>query len=312
MKKLILPALAGLALVFVIMLGFIPGLEVPVLHPAGFIAMEERWLITVTLLLCSLIVVPVFLMLFIFAWKYRASNQDAAEQHAPEWDHDSWWTSEFVWWLLPTAIILTVSVLIWQSSRELDPFKPLASHNPPITIQVVALDWKWLFIYPEQGIATVNMLEFPEDTPIHFQITADAPMNSFWIPSLGGQIMAMQGMTTELNLIANTSGTYEGMSANLSGSGFAGMRFTAQSVSREEFDAWVLQAQGEGALSPAVYAELAKPSQYNAPTYYSLPDAGLYTSIIMRYMMPHSSSVTHAHESTHTEQTNMPVMESMP
>lgn len=293
MKKLFLPALAGLALLAVVAFGLLSGGELPVLFPHGLIGMEERWLINVTLLLCALIVVPVFLMLFIFAWKYRASSQTGASKHAPEWDHDSWWTSEFVWWLLPAAIILALSILIWQSSRDLDPYKPLVSHQAPITVQVVALDSKWLFMYPEQGIASVNMLEFPQDTPIHFEITADAPMNSFWIPSLGGQIMAMQGMTTELNLITNDIGTYEGMSANLSGPGFAGMRFPAKSVSRADFDAWVLATRQSPSLTSETYAALAQPSTYDAPAYFSLPDTSLYTSIIMRYMMPRTMDMPH-------------------
>jgi len=262
------------------------GSSLALLNPSGSIGLQERTVILVTLLLSGIIVVPVFLMLFLFAWKYRADDAHAAERHAPEWDHDSWWTDELVWWIVPSVIVFTLSIVTWQSSHALDPYKPIVSGNPPITVQVVALDWKWLFIYPDQGIATVNMLEIPADTPVHFELTADAPMNSFWIPKLGGQIMAMPGMMTQLYLMANGEGTYTGMSANISGAGFAGMTFVAKSVSKDTFNAWV-QSQKDGpTLTADAYASLTKPTSYVPPTHYALANSNLYTSVIMSYLVP--------------------------
>jgi len=186
-------------------------------------------------------------------------------------------------------IILILAVLTWNSSHDLDPFKPIVSDKPPITIQVVALQWKWLFIYPQQNIASVNIIQFPNQTPINFEVTADAPMNSFWIPQLGGQIYAMPGMSTQLHLMADTEGTYRGSSANISGKGFAGMNFSAKSTSQADFDQWVaLVHQTRNNLSLAKYNNLAKPSQNNPLSYYSSSQSGLYDRVVMKYMMPAS------------------------
>src|SRR5665213_829593 len=219
--------LSGLAAVIVAGFAlalYLHGRDIPILDPKGPVALGERSVIYLTLALCAIVVIPVFVMLFTFAWKYRADNPKARVYHEPDWDHYNT-AAEIIWWLVPGVIVVILSVVAWQSSHALDPYKPLIGSGAPITVEVVALDWKWLFIYPEEGIATVNMLEIPENSPIHFEITADAPMNSFWIPSLGGQIMAMPGMTTQLNLLASSIGTFNGVSANISGAGFAGMAF---------------------------------------------------------------------------------------
>ncbi|MDB5265611.1 MAG: cytochrome-c oxidase [Parcubacteria group bacterium] len=285
-RNIILTCVAAALILGLSGFAFLHSSSLALLNPSGIIGVHEKSVIILTVLLSGIIVVPVFLMLFSFAWKYRADDPEAIEHHAPEWDHDSWWTDELVWWVVPGVIVFLLSILAWQSAHTLDPYEALTSKEAPITVQVVALDWKWLFIYPAQGIATVNMLEIPENTPIHFEITADAPMNSFWIPKLGGQIMAMQGMTNQLNLEATGEGTYTGVSANISGAGFAGMTFPAKSVSKDEFDAWVQSHKSEAPLNADAYAALAKPSSYTPPAYYSLPNANLYTSIIMTYMMP--------------------------
>jgi cytochrome o ubiquinol oxidase subunit 2 len=285
-RNIILTCLAAAIMLGLGAFAYFHSANLALLTPAGIIGAHEKSIIILTVLLSGLIVIPVFLMLFSFAWKYRADDPESIEHHAPEWDHSSWWTDELVWWVVPAVIVFVLCIIAWQSSHTLDPYQPLASQEAPITVQVVALDWKWLFIYPQQEIATVNMLEFPANTPIHFDITTDAPMNSFWIPKLGGQIMAMQGMTNELNLMASEQGTYAGESANISGEGFAGMTFTVKSVSKEEFDAWVKVQQQALPLTREAYAALAKPSEYVPPAYYSLPDPSLYTSLIMSYMMP--------------------------
>ena len=162
-------------------------------------ALEERNLIITATLLMLLVVVPVIFMTFVFAWKYRASNKSAT--YTPEWSHST--RIEMVVWLVPLAIIIVLGYVTYKSTHALDPYRPLESDVKPVTIEVVALDWKWLFIYPEQGIATVNKIVFPANTPINFRITSDSVMNSFFIPALGGQIYAMAGMQTKLHLIAN-------------------------------------------------------------------------------------------------------------
>ena len=206
---LILGAIAGVALL-------LHGHTIDVLVPKGTIAKKELDLLVTATLLMLIVVIPVFVLTFTIAWKYRASNTKA--KYTPDWDHNR--AIETVWWAIPFVLILILSVITWQSSHELDPFKPLASSKQPITIQVVALQWKWLFIYPEQHIATVNYVQFPVDTPVNFVITSDAPMNSFWIPQLGGQIYAMAGMSTQLHLMATDPGSYNGSSVTPQRTGF--------------------------------------------------------------------------------------------
>jgi cytochrome o ubiquinol oxidase subunit II len=258
--------------------------NVAVLDPKGLIGQQEKGLVIFALLLSLIVVVPVFVMLFGFAWKYRASNPKPAK-YSPSWDHNS--VLEAIWWLVPTVLIVILSVVAWRSSHELDPFKPLQASAKPVNIQVIALDWKWLFIYPQQGVASVNYITLPEKTPVNFTITADAPMNSFWIPQLGGQIYAMPGMSTELHLQADQTGKYRGSSANISGEGFAGMTFTAQAVSRSDFDQWVTSAKQSGSkLDLQSYNRLAQPSQNNPPAYYALADQNIYNVVVMKYMRP--------------------------
>jgi len=265
---------------------YLHGASLPVLDPKGPVGAAELRVMIITVLLCAIVVVPVFILLFYFAWKYRAGNTATHVDHSPDWDHDNW-VAETIWWLVPAAIIAFLAVLAWQSSYALDPYKPLASAAPPLTVQVVALDWKWLFIYPEQGIASVNLVEFPADVPVHFELTADAPMNSFWVPSLGGQIMVMPGMETQLNLMASGVGDFSGSSANISGDGFSGMAFTARAVTQSEFDAWVQSAKDAARpLTLDAYDALAKPSSYDPVSLYAAPDENLFETIIDRVMMP--------------------------
>lgn len=254
-----------------------------IFDPKGAIALQERNLIATATGLMLIVVVPVLLMTALIAWRYRASNTKAT--YLPDWEHGK--TQELTWWTIPSIIIGILAVITWTSSHALDPYQPLVADKPPITIQVVALDWKWLFLYPEQGIATVNFVQFPVDTPINFHITADAPMNSFWIPQLAGQIYAMPGMRTKLHVIANHLGDYMGVSANFSGAGFAGMRFTARASSQEDFDAWVRSVQSASStLSTQVYGELAQPSSSNPAQYFSAVEKGLYLGIIDKFTNP--------------------------
>ena len=264
--------------------------KIVLLNPQGIIAYKEFNLMLVATGLMMIVVIAVFSFTFLIVWKFRVGNPKE-KGYDPEWDHSL--KVELVWWAIPLCIVAVLSGIVWTSSHDLDPYKPISSNVPPVTIDVVALDWKWLFIYPAQGIATVNMVEFPAATPINFVITSDAPMNSFWIPQLGGQIYAMPGMSTQLHLESFGVGTYDGLSANLSGAGFAGMKFRANSVSQADFDKWVANVkQSPNTLDQSQYAALSAPSQDDPVTLYSSVDENLYNDTVMKYMMPQGSDAT--------------------
>lgn len=256
---------------------------ISVLFPKGIIGIEQRNLLLIIQALMLLVILPVYILTFLFAWHFRADNKKAT--YDPDLVDSS--VAEVIWWGLPLVMTLIVGGLTWVKTYQLDPYKPIDSPQKQMHIQVVALQWKWLFLYPEEKIATVNYVEFPANTPIRFEITADAPMNSFWIPHLGGQIYAMPKMRTELHLIADEEGDYRGSSANLSGEGFAGMTFTARASKREEFDAWVKRTQeSTKTLDFNSYQPLAKPSSYDPVVMYQLQDPTLFDSIINKYMHP--------------------------
>lgn len=284
-------------LVIVILLGVVLsgilllyGNDITVLNPKGPIAEKQRSLIILASLLSLVVVLPVFALTFGIAWKYRAGNHKA--RYMPEWDGGK--RLESIWWGIPMVLILILSVIIYKSSHDLDPFRPVAAARTPLTIQVVALQWKWLFIYPEQGIATLNFVQFPEDRPVNFEITADAPMNSFWIPSLGGQIYAMAGMSTQLHLLANEPGDFRGSSANLSGAGFADMKFVARASTSEQFDRWVISTkQSPDMLDMNEYHRLAEPDRTSEKLAYVLGKRDLYTAIIGSYMQPNHNMGRH-------------------
>lgn len=287
-RKYKLLALAFLtAITVAVVLLFMNRANFAVLNPEGTIANQQRDLLFFASLLSLIVVIPVYFLVFFIAWKYRADNKKA--KYLPKWDHNH--KLEFIWWGIPIILILILAVITWKSSHDLDPYKPLASDKRPVTIQVVALEWKWLFIYPEQNIASVNYVEFPEKTPVNFQITGDAPMNSFWIPKLGGMVYAMAGMQTKLHLMAHKEGVYEGSSSNLSGEGFAGMRFKARSSSEANFNTWVDNIQNSPSkLTAAEYEKLAKQSKNNPEAFYASYEPGLYDTIINKYMAPKSES----------------------
>jgi cytochrome o ubiquinol oxidase subunit 2 len=251
------------------------------LNPKGSVGERQRDLFIFTAILSMVVIIPVYMMAITIAWKYREGNTKA--KYTPDWDHHN--VLETIWWGIPGVIILVLAIVAWNTSHSLDPFKPLASHTKPLRIQVVALEWKWLFIYPEQQIATVNYLQIPKDTPINLEITSDAPMNSFWIPKLGGQVYAMSGMKTQLHLQANEVGIYDGSSANLSGEGFSGMRFKAKATDQRNFDKWLEEvANKPTALDKDEYAKLAKPSENVKPAYYAIAQNGLFDSVVDKYM----------------------------
>ncbi|MGF6484249.1 ubiquinol oxidase subunit II [Paraburkholderia sp. JPY419] len=251
-----------------------------ILNPKGSVGLAERDLIATSVWAMLIVVVPVILMTLFFAWRYRASNRNA--EYKPGWTHST--AIEVVVWTIPALIILFLAVLTWKSTHELDPYRPLESQIKPINVEVVALDWKWLFIYPDLGIASVNQLAIPVGTPVNFRITSDTVMNSFFIPQLGGQIYAMAGMQTRLHLIADHTGDYAGLAANFSGKGFSDMKFRTLAWSPEEFNAWVEKVRASSdRLDMDRYHAVSEPSEKDPVRYFSTVDPKLFNNIIAKY-----------------------------
>jgi cytochrome o ubiquinol oxidase subunit 2 len=253
------------------------GCQWAVLDPKGPVGLQERSIIITATVLMLLVVVPVIALILIFAWRYRASNEKADYQ--PNWAHSS--RIEAVVWLIPCVIVAALGAIAWRSSHTLDPYRPLAGTVRPIRIDAVALDWKWLFIYPDQKVATVNQVAFPANVPVEFHITSATVMNAFFIPQLGSQIYAMAGMQTQLHLLANEPGTYQGLSSNYSGDGFSGMTFKAIALPQQGFDAWLAKIKAsQQTLGASAYEQLAKASEDNPVAYYSQVQPKLFTDIV--------------------------------
>ena len=223
------------------------------------------------------VVIPVVVATLAFAWWYRASNTHATRSLDESYEG----RVEFVVWSIPALTVILLGGVIWIGSHQLDPRAPITTNSDPLRVDVVSLDWKWLFIYPDQAVAGVNQLIIPAATPIAFRLTSATVMNSFFVPQLGSQIYTMGGMTTHLNLLADNLGEYPGFSANYSGDGFSEMRFIVKSVTSTDFNAWLAQARGSGsALDDAAYAALAKPSRAVPPTTYHSVDPKLFERIV--------------------------------
>ncbi len=249
---------------------------VVILDPRGYVGLNEKFLIIIAAALMLLVVLPSIIMTLLFSWRYRQSNKKA--KYAPEWSSSK--ILEWAIWIVPGIIIVILSGLVWRASHRLDPFRALKASEPPLVIQVISMDWKWLFIYPEQNIASVNKIVFPVDVPIHFFLTSATVMNSFFIPQLGSQIMTMPRMQTQLHLIANAPGVYAGISSNFSGFGFTGMTFDAIATSRAEFRNWVESVQHAGRkMDQNNYRELAKPSVNNPVEYFSSVQPDLFKDV---------------------------------
>ena len=269
-------------------LGFLGlgGCGMQVIYPAGDVASQQADILLISTFLMLLIIIPVMALTALFAWRFRASN--TAVEHRPDWDHST--ALELVIWSAPLLIIIALGAITWISTHTLDPYRPLDRLAPgkpkavdakPLEIDVVALDWKWLFIYPEQGIATVNTLALPTDREVRFRITSSSVMNSFYVPALAGQIYAMPGMETKLHAVLNRTGTFEGISANYSGAGFSGMRFTVHGVDEAGFAAWVARMKTGGKLldRPA-YLALERPSENSPARYWSSIDPALFHRVV--------------------------------
>lgn len=283
MSRIRLWALAPLALA-------LGGCDFVVLNPSGDIALQQRDLVVISTVLMLLIIVPVMALTVFFAWKYREGNQ--AADYDPDWNHSTY--LELVIWAAPLLIIICLGAVTWMWTHLLDPYRPLdrTARGQPITqevkpleVEVVALDWKWLFIYPEQGIATVNEMAAPVDKPVRFRLTSTSVMNAFYVPALAGMIYAMPGMETTLHGVMNKPGTFPGFSANYSGDGFSGMRFAFHA--HEDFDSWVAKVKAEGgALDRATYLALAKPSENEPVRHYSSVEPQLFRLIRDRCAEP--------------------------
>jgi cytochrome o ubiquinol oxidase subunit II len=248
-----------------------------VLDPQGPIGSAQRLLLFNATAIMLVVVIPVILATLGFAWWYRSSNARArrSEELAYEGRID------FVVWSIPALVVILLGGVAWISSHQLDPRAPIPSNVEAIEIDVASLDWKWLFIYPDQGIAAVNQLVIPVGTPVNFRLTSATVMNSFFVPQLGSQIYTMPGMTTHLNLLADRPGNYPGISANFSGDGFADMRFIVKAVPAADFGGWVAQVRGSGpALDLPGYAALAKPSLAVPPTTFRSVDPKLFGRIV--------------------------------
>ncbi|ROP49969.1 cytochrome bo3 quinol oxidase subunit 2 [Enterobacter sp. BIGb0383] len=260
------------------------GCDSALLNPKGQIGLEQRSLILTAFGLMMIVVIPAILMAVGFAWKYRASNKDA--KYSPNWSHSN--KVEAVVWTVPILIIIFLAVLTWKTTHALEPSKALADNGEKtVTIEVISMDWKWFFIYPEQGIATINEVAFPANTNVQFKITSNSVMNSFFIPRLGSQIYAMAGMQTNLHLIANEAGTYDGISASYSGPGFSGMKFKAIATpDRAGFDQWVAKVkQSSGSINDmAAYEKIAAPSEYNKVEYFSSVKPDLFKDVTNKFM----------------------------
>src|SRR5499426_400433 len=262
-----------------------------VLDPKGPIASAERQILFNSLAIMLAIVIPTILATLATAFWFRSSNSRA--RYLPDFDYSG--RLEMLVWSIPIMTVLLVGGVAWVGSYDLDPPKAIPSAVKPVRVQVVSLDWKWLFIYPDQGIAAVNQLTIPVGAPISFELTSSGVMNSFFVPQLGGQIYTMSGMVTRLHLRADHAGTYRGMSANYSGAGFSDMYFNVNAVPAEKFAQWVAETRTSGpVLDAQSYAELAKPSQAVAPFTYRAVAPNLFNGIFSAAMQPvHPSRLTH-------------------
>ncbi|WP_407692521.1 ubiquinol oxidase subunit II [Ramlibacter aquaticus] len=260
------------------------------MKPHGDVAVQQAHLIVQSTLLMLLIIVPVIFLTIYFAFRYRQGSRAAEAEYAPDWDHST--RLELIIWGAPLLIIIALGTITWISTHQLDPYRPLdrvdaqravEPGTQPLVVDVVAMDWKWLFIYPEQGIATVNELAAPVDRPIEFRITSTTVMNAFYVPALAGMVYAMPGMETQLHAVINKPGDYEGMSSNYSGAGFSHMKFRFHGLSDQDFDAWVQTNRKSGqALTRDAYLKLEQPSESDPVRRYAMVDEKLYGLVLNR------------------------------
>lgn len=266
-----------------------------VLNPKGIIAYEQRKLFFDTLALMLIVVLPVIIMSITFVYHYQESHR--TRDYKPNWGHNFY--LEVLWWGIPCVIILVLSIMTWKKTHELDPYRQIGGAvQKPMLVQVIALPWKWLFIYPEQNIATVNYLEIPLGQQVEYWITADnVPMSAFFIPQLGSQIYAMAGMRTRLHLLASESGVYDGLNTQYNGDGFSDMHFQVHVVPPQELQQWFAQVkQSPNSLSEVTYNQLLSPSMGDKPQLFSGIENDIFNKVIMTYMS--STGAVHPREKT--------------
>ncbi len=253
-----------------------------VLSPRGPVGRNEVQIMGDALAIMLAVVGPVILMTIAFAWWFRASNTRA--RYLPKWSHSG--QVELVVWFIPLLVILLLSGVIWTGSHALDPAEPLKSKAPPLEVQVVSLDWKWLFIYPAQGIASVNAVVVPDGTPVHFSLTSASVMSAFFVPQLGSMIYTMNGMTTQLNLSADRPGVFQGRSSHYNGEGFSDMHFALTAVSPAAFARWIADARAGPALDTAAYRTLTRQTVNVPPATYGTIAPGLFAAIVTQRLAP--------------------------
>jgi cytochrome o ubiquinol oxidase subunit 2 len=258
-------------------LGFLGGCS-GVLDPHGPVGSAERIILFNATVIMLSVVIPVIIATLAFAWWFRVGNKKARRQ--PDFSYSG--RIEFVVWAIPALVVLFLGGIGWIGSHDLDPMAPLKSKTKALEIDVVSLDWKWLFIYPAQGVGAINQLVIPVGTPLRFRITSAGVMNSFFIPQLGSQVYAMAGMATQVNLQANDAGTFDGLSAQFSGDGFSDMHFAVLALPPEKYAQWLeeTRAHGGAALDLAEYATLALPSHRDAPRTFGAVSNGLFEAIV--------------------------------
>ena len=250
-----------------------------VLDPVGPVGNAEKLILINSGAIMLAIVIPTMIATIAFAWWFRRGNAKAT--YRPDWEYSG--AVELVVWSIPAMTVMLLGGIAWISSHDLEPSKPLPSpsNSPPVTVEVVSLDWKWLFIYPDQGIATVNQLVVPAGVPVSYRLTSGTVWNVFFVPQMGSMIYTMPRMTTRLNLQADRPGVYDGLSAHYSGEGFSGMGFKVHAVPQQQFAAWARGARGKGAaLDGRAFAELSKPSSYVKPITYGAVAPGLFDAIV--------------------------------
>jgi cytochrome o ubiquinol oxidase subunit 2 len=254
-----------------------------VLDPRGPIGLAEKTILIDSLAIMLAIVVPTIVATFAIAWWFRASNRRAI--YLPDWEYSG--QLELIVWSIPLLVIILLGGVAWIGSHQLDPAEPLASNTPPLEVQVVSLDWKWLFIYPGQRIAAVNQLVVPAGVPLRFSVTSGSVMNAFFVPQLGSMIYAMNGMATRLNLRADEPGSFRGLSSGFSGDGFSDMRFDVRAVAPEQFTAWIDGARATGpTLDAAAYAALTRQSANVRPFTFRAADPALFEKIVTQQLPP--------------------------
>jgi cytochrome o ubiquinol oxidase subunit 2 len=259
------------------------GCQPAVLQPEGAVGAAERTILIDSMAIMLAIVVPTIIAIFAFAWWFRADNPRA--RRSPGFVYSG--KIELIVWSIPLLVIMLLGGVAWIGAHDLDPYRALDGKQKPLDVQVVSLDWKWLFIYPDQHVASVNDLVIPAGVPVHFWLTSASVMNAFFIPQLGGMIYTMNGMTTQLHLIAAHPGTYLGRSSHYSGDGFSGMKFAVHAVPPDQFAAWLASTQGHGpTLDPAGYLKLARQSQNVAPFTFGNVDQSVFRQIATQKLPP--------------------------